>query len=348
MCGCVLSTLIAAAATKTAMNMNILGSNNRDHVLRCSKEDLLKDLSGKVYIVTGANSGVGLETTRQLVSQSAHVVMACRRPDSADEEAKSFEEANLPGTYESMKCDLSDFTSIRSFCDQFLKTHDRLDGLICNAGMANLGNTKTTTKDGMETTIGVSYFGHFLLTELLLDILKQSAPSRTCIVSSVAHAGSERNRPDVDLTDLNWEKRKFAGLQCYGEAKVATTLYALELADRLKGTGVSTASIHPGWARSNFGSGAGFFVRIALKVMEPFLYHMTDSSEESAQTTLHVMLNDDAPKHSGAYFSQHSYLYSDKECKKGGWPMVSPNPHARDLQKARELVKVTSGIVGLE
>eukprot|EP00542_Grammatophora_oceanica_P010916 CAMPEP_0194046308 /NCGR_PEP_ID=MMETSP0009_2-20130614/20494_1 /TAXON_ID=210454 /ORGANISM="Grammatophora oceanica, Strain CCMP 410" /LENGTH=322 /DNA_ID=CAMNT_0038691539 /DNA_START=250 /DNA_END=1218 /DNA_ORIENTATION=+ len=319
----------------------------RDHVLRCSEEDLSKDLTGKIYIVTGANSGVGLETTRQLISQKAHVIMACRRPGAADEEAKSFTEANLPGTHESMKCDLADLESVRSFCTEFLKTHDRLDGLVCNAGMVNWGEKKTT-KDGFETTIGISYFGHFLMTELLLDILKKSAPSRTCIVSSVVHAGSPKSRPDIDLTDLNWETRKFDHQPAYNEAKVATTLYALELGDRLKGTGVSTASIHPGWARSNLAAGAGWFISTLLTVFKPFYYHMTDSSEESAQTTLHVMLNDEAPKHNGAYFSQHSYLYSDEECKKGGWPMVSPNPNARDLDKARELVKVTRDLVGLK
>ena len=83
-------------------------------------------------------------------------------------------------------------------------------------------------------------------------------------------------------------------------------------------------------------------MRALLTVLYPFTYFMTDSSEESAQTTLHVLLNDETvPQHSGAYFSQHSYLYSDAECKKGGWPMESPNPNAKDLAKAKEPVKVT-------
>ena len=101
------------------------------------------------------------------------------------------------------------------------------------------------TKDGFETTIGISYFGHFLLTELLLDVLKKSAPSRALILSSVVHAGSPKNRPDLNLDDLNYKTRKFSNFAAYGEAKLACVLYPIELADRLQGTGVTTASVHP-------------------------------------------------------------------------------------------------------
>jgi hypothetical protein len=85
-----------------------------------------------------------------------------------------------------------------------------------------------------------------------------------------------------------------------------------------------------------------------MTVMQPFVRHMTDSNEEAAQTSLHVLLSDDAPNHSGAYFSQHSYLYSDKECKKGGWPMESPNPNAKDMDKAKQLVEKSYQVVGLK
>ena len=205
------------------------------------------------------------------------------------------------------------------------------------------------TKDGLETTIGISYFGHFPLTELLLDTLKKSAPSRMLILSSVVHAGSPKDRPQVHLDDLNFEKRPFSNFGAYGEAKVATTLYAMELADRLEGTGVTTASVHPGWARSNFGGGGNFMMRAAMTMMRPFVngLGMTDSNEESAQTSLHVLLSDDAPKHSGGYFSQSSVLYRDKECKDGGWPMQTPNPNARDMDVARQLVEESRRIVGL-
>jgi retinol dehydrogenase-13 len=247
-----------------------------------------------------------------------------------------------------MRLDLADLQSARDFVAEFLGKYDRLDGLVCNAGLVVMGNKIQRTKDGLEMTIGVSYFGHFLLTELLLDALKKNAPSRMLIVSSVVHAGSNKNRPKVHLEDLNYHTRKFKTFAAYAEAKVAVILYALELGKRLEGTGVTAASVHPGWARSNFGKGGGFLMNMLMGIMRPFTRSISDSNEEAAQTSLHVLLSDDAPKHSGAYFSQHSVLYRDKECKSGGWPMTSPNPNAKDMDTARKLVDLSYEIVGLD
>ncbi|MEM7531085.1 MAG: SDR family NAD(P)-dependent oxidoreductase [Chloroflexota bacterium] len=314
-------------------------------ILRIDEQTAAKDMSGRIYIVTGANSGVGLETTRQLVKQGGHVVMACRRTEAGEEEAQSF--SGLKGSYEVMKLDLADLQSVRNFVAAFLAKYDRLDGLACNAGFVNMKSVPEYTTDGFETTLAVSYIGHFLLTELLLDVLKKSAPSRMVILSSVVHAGSPNNRPDVHLDDLHYKTRKFNNFGAYGEAKVATNLYALELADRLEGTGVSAFSVHPGWARSNFGSGRGLMIKMLMGIVRPLTRSMSDSSEESAQTSLHCLLSDDAPNHSGAYFSQSSVLYRDKECKDGGWPLESPNPNAKDIDKARKLVALSAEMVGL-
>lgn len=316
------------------------------NVIWCDNETLSKDVSGKTYIVTGANSGVGLETTRQLVKQGGHVVMACRRVEAGEQEAKSFE--GLKGSYEVMKCDLADLQSVRNFADNFLKKYDKLDGLMCNAGMVNMDNKPKFTKDGFEITMAASFFGHFLMIELLLDILKKSSPARIGILSSVVHAGSEKNRHYVHLDDLTYKNRKYNNFAAYGEAKVANVQYALELADRLKDTGVTTASIHPGWARSNFGKGGNFIMRALMAMASPFTRGISNSNWESAQASLHVLLSDDAPNYSGAYFSQHSVLYRDKECKAGGFPMESPNPHAKDLEAAKKLVETAKELVGLK
>lgn len=314
--------------------------------LALSQETRAKDVTGNIYIVTGANSGVGLETTRQLISQGGHVIMACRRPNAGEEAASSF--VGLKGSHEVMKLDLADLQSVRNFANTFLSKYDRLDGLACNAGMVDM-NGPNYTKDGFELTMAASYFGHFLLTELLLDTLKKSAPSRMVILSSVVHAGSPNNRPAVNLNDLNYKSRSFNAFGAYAEAKVATVLYAKELAERLAGTGVSTFSVHPGWARSNFGSGARFPMNILLNLMRPIsnMMSMSDSNEESAQTSLHCLLSDDAARHSGAYFSQSSVLYRDRECKNGGWPMESPNPNAKNMETARKLVDLSYPLVGL-
>jgi len=316
------------------------------NVIWCNETLLSKDLNGKTYIVTGANSGVGFETSQQLVKQGAHVVMACRRPSAGEEARSSFE--NPIGTSEVIKCDLSDLDSVRNFVAEFKSKNDRLDGLICNAGMVNMKNELNYTKDGFEITWAVSFFGHFLMTELLLDTLKQSSPSRIAILSSVVHANSPNNRYKVHLDDLFFKNRKFNNFDAYGEVKVANVLYAKELAERLEGTGVTTASIHPGWARSNFGKGGSWWMDTLMALAGPFTQNMSNSNWESAQTSLYVMLSDDAPNHSGAYFSQHSVLYRDKECRKGGWPMQTPNPNARDMSTARKLVALAKELVGLQ
>ena len=316
------------------------------HVIWCDEKTLSKNIKGKIYIVTGANSGVGLETTRQLVKQGGHVVMACRRVEAGKEAAGSF--TGLKGSYEVLECDLADLQSVRSFVAKFLSDHDQLHGLMCNAGMVNMDNKPKFTKDGFEITMAASFFGHFLMTELLIDILKKSSPSRIGILSSVVHAGSPSKRHYVHMDDLNYEKRKYNNFDAYGEAKVANVQYALELAERLKGTGVTTASIHPGWARSNFGKGGNWLMTTLMVLASPFTRGISNSNWESAQTSLHVLLSDNAPDHSGAYFSQHSVLYRDKECKKGGWPMESPNPNASDLVAAKKLVEISRELVGLD
>lgn len=149
-----------------------------------------------------------------------------------------------------MKLDLADLQSVRDFVNQFLNQYQKLDGLVCNAGLVTMGNKVERTKDGFELTIGVSYFGHFLLTD---------------------------------------------------------TLYAMELTKRLEDTGITAVSVHPGWACSNFG-GKGLITRIMRVVMLPLNPFITESNEEAAQTSLHCLLSDDVPKHSGAYFSQRSVL----------------------------------------
>ena len=317
------------------------------NVIWCDPKTLEKDLTGKTYIVTDANSGVGFETTQQLVKQGAHVVMACRRVEAGEQVAQGFKD--LKGSYEVLKCDLADLDSVRAFVQKFLAKHNRLDGLACNAGMVNMENKPVYTKDGFEITMAASFYGHFLMTESLLEVLKNTESSRMLILSSVVHAGSPKNRYKVHLEDLDWKNRKYNNFAAYGEAKVACVQYAMELAERLKSSGVSTYSVHPGWARSNFGGGGNALMKTMMVIAKPIftMLNFSDSSWESAQTSLHCLLSDEAPKYSGQYFSQHSVLYRDKECRKGGWPMKSPNPHANDMEAAKKLVEISKGIVGL-
>ena len=119
------------------------------NLIWCNPSLFEKDLTGKTYIITGANSGVGFETTQQLIKQGAHVVMAVRRPDATIEVSRSFE--SLKGSFEIIKCDLANLESVRSFVKAFKVKHNRLDGLACNAGMVNMKNEPIYTTDGFDS-----------------------------------------------------------------------------------------------------------------------------------------------------------------------------------------------------
>ncbi|MEM8863075.1 MAG: SDR family oxidoreductase [Chloroflexota bacterium] len=312
--------------------------------LMCDPRLLQKDLSGQVYIVTGANSGSGYATAEQLAKQGATVVGACRRVNAGKEAVSGM--GQLKGSVDIMELGLASLDSVRKFAAAFLDKYDRLDGLVNNAGI--MGPELSKTVDGFETQIGINHLGHFLLTELLLDTLKASAPARIVCVSSVGHAGLRGGEPGhIDFDDLNYDNRPYSAMDAYAQSKLANVLHAVELANRLEGTNVYAFSVHPGWIRSNLVTG---FVRFMQNVLlRPFSSVLgTMTWFEGAQTTLHCLLDEDAPNHNGAYYSQNSILYNDKENRPGGWPMSSPNPLAHDKELAKKLYDESLQWVGLE
>ena len=311
--------------------------------LMCDPKLFTKHLKGQVYIVTGANSGAGLATMTQLVRQGAHVVAACRRVSAGEQAVRKL--SGGPGSTEVIEIDLGSLTSVRRFTEIFLARHKRLDGLVNNAGVMNTPEGKT--EDGFEIQFGTNHLGHFLLTELLLDCLKASVPSRIICVSSVAHVGTKNHTGEINLGDLNYEKRPYNGVEAYIQSKLAIVLYALELAKRLEGTGVTAVSVHPGWIRSNLVKHfmPTWIQNVVMKPLSGILSMM--SGEEGAQTTLHCLLDDEVPCHNGEYYSQNSILYPNKENRSGGWPMVSPNPKARDEHLAQQLYDASRELVGL-
>ena len=311
--------------------------------MKCDRTLLEKDLSGRTYIVTGANSGTGLATTEQLVRQGGHVIAACRRIAAGKEATKHL--IRDGGSINVMELDLGSLASVRRFVREFLAGHDKLHGLVNNAGVMN--TPKGRTQDGFETQLGVNYLGHFLLTELLLDALKAGAPSRIVCVSSAAHVGIRGKPANIDIQDLHFERRPYDGWIAYNQSKLALVIYARHLAKRLEGTGVSVFSTHPGWIRSNLikHTAPAWMQNVLMRPFSGMLGIL--SAEEGAQTQLHCLLDDDAPSHSGEYYSQQSIFYPRKADRAGGWPMRSPNPLTDDDGLAEELFEASLRLVGL-
>ena len=311
--------------------------------LMCDPRLLEQDLSGCVYIVTGANSGSGFATTKQLAEQGAHVIGACRRVEAGKQAFADL--GDIHGSVEIMELDLARLASVRRFAETFLAQYERLDGLVNNAGV--MFASKGKTEDGFETQFGINYLGHFLLTELLLDTLKASAPSRIVCVSSMAHAGMLGIYGKIEFDDLHFDERRYSPAVAYANSKLAIVLHALDLSRRLKGTGVSAFSVHPGWIRSNLVGGPFRFAQnVLMRPLSGLLGMM--SWFEGAQTTLHCLLDEEAPKHSGEYFSQNSILYPHSKYRPGGWPMKSPNPLAHDTDLAEKLYRHSLKLVGLD
>lgn len=312
--------------------------------LLCPPELLALDLSGHTYVVTGANSGIGLVTVRQLAKQGADVVLACRRP-AEGERARSEILAEHPrGSVAVAELDLASLASVKSFAERVLAQHERLTGLVNNAGVMNTPAGKT--KDGFESQLGTNHLGHYLLTELLLPALERGAPSRVVNVSSCYHDLAQGREGRVDFDDLHFERRKYDGWEAYAQSKLANVLHARQLAKRLAGRGVTVASVHPGWVRTNL-------IRSTMPVwvqdifLRPFL-RLAGMIEpwEGAQSSLYALLSPDVTSHSGAYFSQLG-MYRDKSANKGGWPMRSPSPNAEDDAAAERLDAVSRQLVGL-
>lgn len=312
--------------------------------LLCPPALLQTDLRGRVYIVTGGNSGIGLVTVRQLATQGATVILACRRPAEGEKARAAMIAAGLPGPVEVEALDLGQLASVRAFAERVVARHPALHGLVNNAGVMNTPQGKTA--DGFETQLGTNHLGHFLLTELLLPALRAGAPARVVNLSSCFHDKAQGREGRIDFDDLHFERRPYDGWEAYAQSKLANVLHASALARRLEGSGVTAVSVHPGWVRTNL---VGSFMPVWVQntVARPFL-RLAGMIEpwEGAQTTLYALLAPEVEAHPGAFFSQRG-IYRDKAANLGGWPLRSPNPHAHDAAAAARLEAVSRQLVGL-
>lgn len=249
----------------------------------------------KVVIVTGSNTGIGKETVRQLAKRGAHVYMACRDMQKCEEARKEIVLESANKHVYCRECDLASFDSIREFVKKFKKEENRLDILINNAGVMRC--PRSLTKDGIEMQLGVNHMGHFLLTNLLLDLLKKSKPSRIVVVSSLSHT-----RGDINVTDLNSESSYDEG-QAYSQSKLANILFTKELSKRLEGTGVTVNALHPGIVSTELGRHMSILNGFTGYLVTPIIWPFLKDCVSGAQTTLYAALDPSLENVSGAYFS---------------------------------------------
>ncbi|KAM9826947.1 LOW QUALITY PROTEIN: uncharacterized protein ACB057_014425 [Neosynchiropus ocellatus] len=279
----------------------------------CNRWSSEERLDGKTVIITGANTGIGKETARDLARRGARIIMACRDLERAEEARAEILEDTGNENVVTRKLDLSDTKSIRAFADLITKgsklstqwvsaaksmTHfgsfseeKQVNILINNAGIMMCPYSKTL--DGFEMQLGVNHLGHFLLTYLLLDIIKWSTPARIVVVASVAHTWT-----GLRLDDINSE-RSYDPMKAYGQSKLANVLFARSLAKLLQGTGVSVFSLHPGVVQSDLWRHQHQCVQVAVKIFRIF----TKTPVEGAQTTIFCAVEPGLESRSGEYFS---------------------------------------------
>ncbi|KAM6430422.1 WW domain-containing oxidoreductase isoform 4-T4 [Liasis olivaceus] len=205
-----------------------------------------RDLSGKVIIITGANSGIGFETAKSVALHGAHVILACRNPSQADEAVCRILKEWHKAKVEAIALDLASLQSVWEFAETFKSKNLALHVLVCNAAV--LGLPWQVTEDGLERTFQVNYLGHFYLIQLLKDVLCRSAPARVVMVSSESHRFPyiKNNSGKLDLNLLSPSKKEYWAMLAYNRSKLCSILLSNELNRRLSPRGVTSNALHPG------------------------------------------------------------------------------------------------------
>jgi NAD(P)-dependent dehydrogenase (short-subunit alcohol dehydrogenase family) len=272
-------------------------------------------LSGKVALITGGNSGIGLVTARELARRGAHVFLACRSPGRSEAARQEILKAVPGAKAELIPLDLADFDSVRCCARDFLGRNLPLYLLINNAGLAG---SHEATRTGFEIAFGVNHLGHFLLTELLLERIKSSAPARIVTVASRAHYRTV----GIEWNAVQRRTRTFTAMSEYAVSKLANVLFSAELGRRLAGSGVTTYSLHPGVVAT------GIWRRVPWPARDLIKLFMI-SPEEGAATTLYCATSPEVTAQTGLYYDQ---------CK-----VRTPSDAAQDTALAAELWRRSEG-----
>jgi len=281
------------------------------------------DMRGKTVVITGGNSGIGLETALSLARAGAKTVITARDPARGEAAVADIRARSGRDDVDLVVFDLGSIASIREGASAILHRCGRIDVLVNNAGVVL--SDRRETEDGFEATFGVNHVGHFVLTELLLERIKESAPARIVNVASTAHKGA---RKGLDFDDLQ-SKRNYSGMQVYSKSKLANIYFTTELARRLQGTGVTVNCLHPGTVATGYGRDGDTSGVLAFGVMviKPFIL----SAKQGARTSIYLASSPEVAGVTGQYFVK---------CR-----ARKPSATAQDDEAARRLWKLSEELV---
>ncbi|KAF0883587.1 RDH13 dehydrogenase, partial [Crocuta crocuta] len=301
------------------------------------------NILGKTVIVTGANTGIGKQTALELARRGGNIILACRDMEKCEAAAKDIRRETLNHHVNARHLDLASLKSIREFAAKIIEEEERVHILVNNAAVMRCPHW--TTEDGFEMQFGVNHLGHFLLTNLLLDKLKASAPSRIINLSSLAHVAGH-----IDFEDLNWERREYDTKAAYCQSKLAPRVGGLSLPGGSErgvcsppcpslpspsGTGVTVNALHPGVARTELGRHTGMHSSaFSSFTLGPIFWLLVKSPQLAAQTSTYLAVAEELEGVSGKYFD--------------GLKEKAPAPEAEDEEVAQRLWAESARLVGLE
>jgi WW domain-containing oxidoreductase len=298
---------------------------------RSSTNDVLqgKDLTGRTVVITGSNCGIGFETAQALAGAGAKVIFACRNIEKGKDAVHRCNALHPESKLAFFPLDLASTDSIKNFCSQI--KDETIDTLICNAGL--MSTKYQETKEGLEMTVGVCHFGHFLLTQLLLPQLLAAKEltgksPRVVMVSSESH----RMPAILDFNKFPLKKSdRFSALTAYGQAKLCNALFANELQRRFGEQGLTACSLHPGaLITTSFGRDSGF-LSLLFKLVSP----LTKNPNQGAATTVFCASHENTEELAGKYFSHCQPVRSTKEAN-------TPETARKLWQLSEEWMKVSS------
>ncbi len=289
---------------------------------RMAQKTTTHRMDGRVCVLTGATSGVGYHAAKRLAEGGARLVLVCRNAEKAARVKEELEYEHQTSV-RILQADFSNLAEVRKTAAAILEDNPRIDVLINNAGIHN--TRRTLTENGIETVFCVNHLASFLFTRLLLPSILESAPARIIQVNSQGHRFG-----GLDLNDLNWERRRYRGLQGYGASKVAQLLTVWELADRLQGTGVTINAMHPGAVRTNIGMNNGFLYQWYQRYL---LWPLLKDPRISGESIYYLAAAPEMASVSGCYFN----LTIEEK----------PAAHALDRALGKQVWQVSEELTGL-